>query len=94
MDKQTGLQGLQVDHENRYTSYTDEKTIIKTLSKKKNGSSNTQIQTSQTSLHKLNRPEQIILFRSENWAQPDLMPTCTASSRLVSLRCAHATQTS
>ena len=42
------------------------------------------------SLHKLNRPEQIILFRLKT----DLMPTCTISSRLMSLRCAHATQTS
>ena len=41
-------EGGQLEQEDRYTTYTDEKTIIKTLSKKKNGSSNTQITTSQT----------------------------------------------
>ena len=45
-------QGGQLEQEDRYTSYTDEKTIIKTLSKKKKkkkkGSSNTQTITSQT----------------------------------------------
>ena len=42
-------EGGQLDQEDRYTSFTDEKTSIKTLSKgKKNGSSNTQTLTSQT----------------------------------------------
>ena len=40
-------EGGKLDQEDRYTSYTDEKTIIKALSKK-NRSSNTQILTSQT----------------------------------------------
>ena len=58
MNKETGLLGL--NQEDRYTSYTHEKT--KTLSKK-NGNSNTQPLTSQTAPPKLNRPEQVILFR-------------------------------
>ena len=41
-------EGGQLDQKDIYTSYIDEKTIIKTLSKKKNGSSNTQTPTSQT----------------------------------------------
>ena len=42
-------EGDQLEQEDRYTSYADEKTIItKTLSKKKNGSRNTQTITSQT----------------------------------------------
>ena len=41
-------EGGQLEQEDRYTTYTDEKTIIKTLSKKKNESSNTQTTTSQT----------------------------------------------
>ena len=44
--------GGQLEQEEKYTTYTDEKTIIKALSKKKkkkkNGSSNTQTTTSQT----------------------------------------------
>ena len=51
-----------MDQEDRYTSYTDEKTIIKTLSKKK---WNQQLPNSNQSdnLYKLNRQEQVILFR-------------------------------
>ena len=48
---QLAREGGQLAQKDRYTSYTDEKTIIKTLSKKKkkkNGSSNTQTTTSQT----------------------------------------------
>ena len=41
-------EGCQLEQKDRYTSYTDEKTTIKTLSKKKNGSSNSQTTTSQT----------------------------------------------
>ena len=41
-------EGGQLEQEDGYTSYTDEKIIIKTLAKKKNGSSDTQPLTSQT----------------------------------------------
>ena len=52
----------QLDQEDRYTSYTDEKNIIKALSKKQwkqqHPNSN-----QPGNLHKLNRAEQVILFR-------------------------------
>ena len=54
--------GGQLDQEDRYTSYTDEKTITKTLSKKKWKQQHPNYNQSD-SLHKLNRPEQVILFR-------------------------------
>ena len=46
----------------RYTSYTDEKIIIKSLSKKKWKQQHPNYNQSD-SLHKLYRPEQAILFR-------------------------------
>ena len=52
----------QLEQEDRYTSYTDEKTIIKTLSKEKWKQQHPNYNQSD-SLHKLNRPEQVILFR-------------------------------
>ena len=55
-------EGGQLEQEDRYTSYTDEKTIIKTLSKKKWRQQHPNYDQSD-SLHKLNRPEQVILFR-------------------------------
>ena len=48
--------------------------------------------TQSGSLHKLNRPEQVILFRLRT-GHNRLTPTCT-SLRLASLRCAHAAPTS
>ena len=55
-------EGGQLDQRDRYTSYTNDKTIIKTLSKKewKQQHSNS---NQSDSLHRLNRPEQVILFR-------------------------------
>ena len=52
-------EGGQLDQKDRYT---DEKTIIKTLSKKKWKQQNQNVNQSEN-LHKLNRPEQVILFR-------------------------------
>ena len=85
-------EGGQLEQEDRYTTYTDEKTIIKTLSKKKWKQQHPNYNQSD-SLHKLNRTEQ--LFCS-GWEldTTDLTATCTTNSRLASLRCAHATQTS
>ena len=62
-------------------------------SPRKNGSSNTQTTTSQTA--STNWTGQSRLF-SSGWEldTTDLTPTCTTNSRLASLRCAHATQTS
>ena len=111
----------QLDQVDRYTSYTNERTIIKTLSKKKwkqqypnsnqsdtpltpmkgpssklsprkNGNSSTQTLTSQAT--STNWTGQSGLFYS-GWelGTTDLMPTYTRS-RLASLRCAHAMQTS
>ena len=84
-------EGGQLEQEDRYTSYTDETTIIKTLSKK-NGSCSTQTITNQTPTNWIGQSR---LFCS-GWEldTTDLMPTCTRSSRLASLRCAHARQTS
>ena len=61
--------------------------------KEKHGSSKTHTLTSQTA--STNWTDQNRLFCS-GWElhTTDLMPTCTTSSRLASLRCAHATQTS
>ena len=55
-------EGGQLDQEDRYTSYTDEKTIVKTLTMKRWKQQNPNFNQSD-SLHKLNRPEQVILFR-------------------------------
>ena len=88
---QLAREGGQLDQEDRYTSYTNEKTIIKTFSKK-NRNSNIQTLTSQTA--STNWIGQSRLFCSQELGTRDLMPTCTTSSRLKSLRCAHATQTS
>ena len=55
-------EGDPLDQEDRFTCYTDEKTIIKTLSKKKWNQQHPNSNHSD-SLHKLNRPEQVILFR-------------------------------
>ena len=57
---QLAREGGQLEQEDRYTTYTDEKTIIKTLSKKKK-EQHPNFQSD--SLHKLNRREQVILFR-------------------------------
>ena len=54
--------GGQLEQEDRYTTYTDEKTIIKTLSKKKWKQQHPNYNQSD-SLHKLNGTEQVILFR-------------------------------
>ena len=64
MNKQTGLpeREASLEQEDRYTSYTEEKTIIKTLSKNKWKQQHSYYNQSD-SLHKLNRPEQVILFR-------------------------------
>ena len=55
-------EGGQLEQEDRYTTYTDEKTIIKTLSKNKWKQQHPNSNQSD-SLHKLNRTEQVILFR-------------------------------
>ena len=59
-------EGGQLEQEDRYTTYTDEKTIIKTPSKKKKRrkmeAATPKLQQSD-SLHTLNRTEQVILFR-------------------------------
>ena len=55
-------EGGQLEQEDSYTTYTDEKTIIKTLSKKKWKQQHPNYNQSD-SLHKLNRTEQVILFR-------------------------------
>ena len=59
---QLAREGGQLELEDRYTSYTDEKTIIKTLSKKKNGGDNTQTTASQTAF--TNSTDQNRLFSS------------------------------
>ena len=59
---QLAREGGQLEQEDRYTFYTDEKTIIKTLSKKKWRQQHPNYNQSD-SLHNLNRPEQVILFR-------------------------------
>ena len=55
-------EGGQLEEEDRYTTYTDKKTIIKTLSKTKWKQQHPNYNQSD-SLHTLNNPEQIILFR-------------------------------
>ena len=55
-------EGGQLEQEDRYTTDTDEKTIIKTLSKKKWKQQHPNYNQS-NSLHKLNRTVQVILFR-------------------------------
>ena len=55
-------EGGQLEQEDRYTTYADEKTIIKTLSKKKWKQQHPNYNQSD-SLHKLNRTEQVILLR-------------------------------
>ena len=55
-------EGDQLDQEGRYTSYTDEKTLIITLSKK-NWKQQHQNSKQSYSLRKLNKPEQVVLFR-------------------------------
>ena len=55
-------EGGQLEQEDRYTTYTDEKTIIKILSKKKWKQQHPNYNQSD-SLHKLNSTEQVILFR-------------------------------
>ena len=56
-------EGDQLDQKDRYTSYTDEKTIIKTLSKKKKWKQQHPDYNQSDSLHKVNSPEQVILLR-------------------------------
>ena len=67
------------------TSYTDEKTIIKTLTMQR---WRQQLPNSNQSdsFHRLNRPQQVILFRMRT-GHNRLNATCTASSRLVSKMC-------
>ena len=78
--------GGQPDKEDRYTSYTDEMTIIKTLNKNKWKQQHQHFNQSD-SLHKLNRPEQSVFCSGRELGTTDLMPTCTESSRLVSVSC-------
>ena len=85
-------EGVQPDQESMYNSYVDEKMIIKTLTKKKKKKKKKKKRKQQhpsfnqsDSLHKLNRPEQVILLR---------LGICASSSRLVGLKCAHVTQPS
>ena len=56
-------EGGQLDQEDIYTSYTDEKTIVKTLSKKKKWKQQHPNCNQSDSLYELNRTEQVILFR-------------------------------
>ena len=51
-----------MDQEDRYTSYTDKNTIIKILTMKRWKQQHSNFNQSD-SLHKLNRSEQVILFR-------------------------------
>ena len=63
MKKQTGLLAKEpAGQEDRYTSYTDEKTITKTLTMKRWKQQHPNFNLSD-SFHRLNRPEQVILFR-------------------------------
>ena len=55
-------EGGQLDHKDRYISYTDEKTISKTLTMKRWKQQHPNFKQSD-SFHRLNRPEQVILFR-------------------------------
>ena len=55
-------EGGQLDQEDRYTSYTDEKTIVRTLTMKGWKQQHPNFNQSD-SFHRLNRPEQVILFR-------------------------------
>ena len=55
-------EGGQLEQEDRYTSYSDEKTVIKPLSKTKWRQQHPNYSQSD-SLHIRNRPEQVILFR-------------------------------
>ena len=59
---QLAKEGGQLEQVYRYTSYTDEKTIIKTLSMNKWKQQLPNYNQSD-SLNKLNRPERVILFR-------------------------------
>ena len=82
----------QLEQEDRCTSYTDEKTIIKNLSKKKGKQQHPNYNQSD-SLHKLNRHEQVILFRLRT-GHNRLNAYMYNKFKVASLRCAHATQTS
>ena len=55
-------EGGQLDQEDRYTAYTDEKTIIKSLTMQRWKQQHPNFSQSD-SFHRLNRPEQVILFR-------------------------------
>ena len=94
MNRQTSLPGREASWNKRTDTPL---ALMKRPSSKpfprKNGSSNTQTTTSQTA--STNWTDQSRLFCS-GWEldTTDLTPTCTTSSRLASLRCAHATQTS
>nr|KAG5705274.1 hypothetical protein BaRGS_010725 [Batillaria attramentaria] len=55
-------EGGQMEQEDRHVSYAEEKTIIKALSKKKWKEQHPNFNESD-SYHKLNRPDQVILFR-------------------------------
>ena len=94
MSKQTSLPGREASWNRRTnTPHIPMKRPSSKPSPRKNGSSNTQTTTSQTA--STNWTGQSRLFCS-GWEldTTDLTPTCTTNSRLASLRCAHAMQTS
>ena len=94
MNKQTGLPGRKASWNKRTdTPLTPMKRPSLKPSPRKKWKQQHPNYNQSDSLHKLNRTEQVILFRLRT-DTTDLTPTCTKSSRLASLRCAHATQTS
>ena len=80
--------------EDRYTSCAVEDDQNLTLTKKKWKQQRPNSDQSDI-LHELNRPEQVILCRMTRHNRLNFYCLqCTASSKLVSLRCAPATKTS
>ena len=90
---QLAREGGQLEQKGKYTSYNRWKDHHQNPFQEKWKQQHPNYKQSD-SLHKLNRPEQVILFRLRTEDTTDLTPTCTTSSRLASLRCAHAMQTS
>ena len=80
----------QLDEENMYTSYAHEKTTIKPSPRKWKQQDPGFNQTASTNWTDQSRS----LCSGWELGTTDLMPTCSAGSRLVSLSCAHATQAS
>ena len=86
-------EGGQLEQEGRYTTYTNEKTIIKTLSKKK-------MEAATLKLQPVRQPPQTEQDRAgysvqdENWTQQTKRPHVQQIQGWASLRCTHATQTS